>query len=169
MPVADRPNTQTPSSQRKIYLAIPVGEADDILADLPGGQSVSEATRRLHQQLHDARRRESSRPRMKPPATAHGDDVLYAPAQLVRQAPEQSPVIGWIVRKQDVTGISGVGVIGIYFIAPDGFTVYRWFGGPPQDQPKFEVYDNRGEHPFLQISGHNGNTELVQVYPPLEA
>jgi DNA-binding PucR family transcriptional regulator len=30
-------------------------EAEDILGDLPGGQSVSEATRRFHQCLHEAR------------------------------------------------------------------------------------------------------------------
>lgn len=31
-------------------------EIDDLLGDLPGGQSVSEATRRFHQCLHEMRK-----------------------------------------------------------------------------------------------------------------
>lgn len=74
----------------------------------------------------------------------------------------------WIYRKQDVTGISGVGFIGICFVAPDGAAAYRWFGGPPQDQPKWESYDNPGTAPFEQISGHTGNTVLIPVQPEPE-
>lgn len=165
MPMDDRPNTASTPRQRTIHLSFTPGEADDILADLPGGQSVSEATRRLHQKLRDARRREPSPPLHVP---SQGPHDMVLPAQLVRQPPQDLPVLGWILRRHDVTGISGTGVIGMYVVAPDGAAAYRWFGGPPQGQPKWEFYDNPGTAPFEQISGHNGNTQLVQVFPDEE-
>jgi hypothetical protein len=135
-------------------------EVDDIIADLPGGQSVSPAMRRLHEQLR-TRRRHASHPA--PTLPGLDDGVLYAPAQSVRPMPVEVPHVWWILRKRDDTGISGVGVIGVCFMAPDGAAAYRWFGGPPQNQPKWEFYDNPGTAPFEQISGHSGNTVLIPV------
>lgn len=159
--MSDDPRTSGTWGQRIIHASFTSEEADEILADLPGGQSVSPATRRFLKFLLDERRRQPS-PR---PLTLPGldDGVIYAPAQSVRSAPEADPEMGWIVRKRDVTGISGVGIVGCYFVSPDGATVERWFGGPPQDQPKWEFYDKPGTAPFEQISGHNGNTVLIPI------
>ncbi len=157
--MTERPHTDGYAA-RRIHLSFAPWEADDILADLPGGQGVSEATRRLHRTLIEARRQP---PPAAPVIPGVDDGVIYAPAQSVRPAPEQEPVLGWILRKRDVHGISGVGYIGIYFVSPDGAAAYRWFGGPPQDQPKWEVYDNPGTAPFEQISGHSGDTVLIPI------
>ena len=89
------------------------------------------------------------------------DDIEFAPVQQTRPWPQGEPRRGRIVRKHDVTGISGVGVIAEFCVFSDQFTVIRWLGGPPQHQPKHEIYDNPGIDPFLQISGHNGNTVVV--------
>lgn len=64
-------------------------------------------------------------------------------------------------RKVDVTGISGTGVRveGVAF--SDGWVVNHWLGGPPMDQPKTEVWHNPGVEPLVQISGHNGASEVV--------
>lgn len=154
----------SPPQRRNIFDDFSPEEIDEIINDLPGGQTVSPATRRLYQYMLDLRRvPPPRRPTATPTLPGMDDDVLYAPAQLARPMPEVPPEVGWIIRKRDVTGVSGVGFIGCYFVAPDGFTVQRWFGGPPQDQPKFEVYDKPGTAPFKQISGHNGNTVMVRI------
>lgn len=89
------------------------------------------------------------------------EEVTYAPMQPVREAPARQPRRGLVVRKRDVTGISGLGVIAEFCIFSDDAVAWRWLGGSPQNQPKWEIYDNKGVAPFLQISGHNGNTEIV--------
>lgn len=94
------------------------------------------------------------------------DDLLPPPPQEVRPVPPGKPRRCQVVRTTDVTGVSGVGVIGEGFMASDGAMVFRWFGGPPQDQPKWEFYDKPGPGPFEQISGHNGNTELAWLDEP---
>lgn len=162
--MSDGPRTDSGWGQRSIHASFTPEEADEIIADLPGGHSVNPATRRFLQHLLDERRRQPP-PR---PLTIPGfdDGVIYAPAQAVRMEPPRKPELLWIIRKRDVTGISGVGYIGICLVAPDGAAAYRWFGGPPQDQPKWEFYDKPGTDPFEQISGHNGNTVLVPI--PLE-
>jgi hypothetical protein len=91
------------------------------------------------------------------------NDLVRAGVQFVRPAPANEPRCFLIVRKTDVTGVSGVGVIGDGYQSSDGAVAYRWHGGPPQNQPKWEFYDNRGTDPFLQISGHDGRTELIWI------
>lgn len=64
-------------------------------------------------------------------------------------------------RKVDVTGISGTGVRVEGVVFSDGWAVNHWLGGPPMDQPKTEVWHNPGVEPLVQISGHNGASEVV--------
>lgn len=158
----------TPQTERRLALDdFTDRDIDDLIDDIPGGHSAKPATRRLLQHLLELRR--VPRPRPAPTApTLPGmdDDIVYAPAQLVRTEPGNPPEVGWIVRKRDVTGISGVGYIGCYFVSPDGAAVERWFGGPPQNEPSWRFFDNPGTEPFRKISGHNGNTVLVRI--PLE-
>jgi hypothetical protein len=151
------------AEQRDHYIHVPAGQIDDILDDLPGGHSVSEATRNLYRRLIEARRGSPPQNDVLPLVLDDDGQVMHAPMQAVRHAPEHHPRRGLIVRKRDVTGISGVGVIAEFCVFSDGATAIRWLGGPPQHQPKFEFYDNPGIEPFIQISGHNGNTEIVWI------
>lgn len=158
------------TTQRTITLDFTEGEADGILADLPLGHSVSQATRDLYVKLRAARRQlpqETVVPHTAVPVDPD-EDVMYAPPQTVRPAPERDPSRGVIIRKVDVTGISGLGHIVEFCVFSDGACALRWLGGEPQNQPKWEFYDNPGIEPFIQISGHNGNTEVVWIDPPAQ-
>lgn len=155
------PSTAPTPLKRTITMHFTEGEADDILADLPLGHSVSEATRDLYRRLRDERRQPQGG--SVPHPADQDDGVIYAPMQPVRHAPENLPRRGLVIRSKDVTGISGLGVIAEFTVFSDGATVWRWLGGPPQDQPKFEFYDKPGIDPFVQISGHGGNTEIVWI------
>lgn len=152
----------TPPVQYAFYLGFTEGQADAIMEGLPLGHRAGAAMRDLFLRLRAARR---GQPREQATAQA-SEDTLETFVQLARKAPEQQPVRGLIVGKKDVTGVSGVGVIGEFCIFSDGKTAIRWLGGPPQNQPRFEVYDNPTMAPFIQISGHNGNTEIVWIDDP---
>lgn len=147
-----------PSDQRTIYLIVSQREASDIMEDLPLGHSVSEATRNLYLSLRDSQQSPQQGGHV-----PHGYDVDYAPIQPIRPWPSTLPRRGRVVRKHDVTGISGLGVIAEFCLFSDGAVSWRWLGGPPQNQPKWEFYDNPGVAPFVQISGHHGNTEIVWI------
>jgi hypothetical protein len=155
-------------------LLVPVtrGEALELMEDLPLGHSVSESTRSLYTRLREWLRSPAPLPDAPAdlptvPLQRDGEqDIHYAVPQVVRPAPEQEPVRGAVVRKVDITGISGLGHIAEFCVFSDGATAIRWLGGPPQNQPKFEFYDNPGIEPFMQISGHSGNTEVVWIDPP---
>lgn len=53
--MTDRPRIETDPVQRRAILELTEADIDQILPDLPGGQSVSPAMRRLHVQLREAR------------------------------------------------------------------------------------------------------------------
>lgn len=149
-----------PPDQPPIYLAFNRGEVSDIMEDLPLGQSASEATRNFYLKLREIQR---NPPQGGPVPDIPVSDVEFAPILPVRPVPARLPRRGLVVRKHDVTGISGLGVIVEFCVFSDGAVSYRWLGGPPQDQPKFEFYDKPGIAPFVQISGHGGNTEIVWI------
>lgn len=151
----------SPPDQRTISMGFSRGEAFDIMEDLPLGHSVSEATRDFYRRLRQELRSQPQGEHVAQAPDVTGDDVIYAPPVIVRPAPARRPRRGLIIRKVDVTGISGLGVIAEFCVFSDNFTLIRWLGGPPQNQPKHEVYDNPGIDPFIQISGHNGNTDIV--------
>lgn len=64
-------------------------------------------------------------------------------------------------RKIDVTGISGTGVRVEGVVFSDGWGVSHWLDLPPMCQPKTEVWHKPGIDPLVQISGHNGASEVV--------
>lgn len=151
-----------PSDQGSIVLAMTKGEAADTMGDLPLGHSVTQATRDMYVHLREGLRDTTQgEPMAKKPDC--DDDVMYAPPQVVRPMPSRHPARGAVTRKVDVTGVSGLGHIVEFCVFSDGATAIRWLGGPPQHQPKFEFYDNPGIQPFIQISGHNGNTEIIWI------
>lgn len=147
------------------------------MEDLPLGHSVSESTRSFYTRLRNWVRTPPTPPETEPPETEPSlaetplpcdaeQDIQFAMPQIVRPAPEKEPSRGTIIRKIDATGISGLGHIAEYCVFSDGATAIRWLGGPPQNQPKWEFYDNPGIEPFIQISGHSGNTEAVWIDEP---
>lgn len=82
----------------------------------------------------------------------------------VREGPQRFV----IKRKEDVTGISGIGIVGEGVVFSDGWGVTHWLDRPPMNEPKTEVwhkpwYRRRGPDPFTKISGHGGKTVLVWV------
>jgi hypothetical protein len=162
--VTDHPSDTSGGRWNSILDGYTSAEIEEILEDLPGGQSVSEATRRLHRDLRKvlvARRREPVPPS---PLTLPGmDEMVYSVPHPVRPVPTTRPEVGHIVSRQDPAGRYGVGVIGSYLVAPDGATVYRLFGGPPQDQPRWVFYDKPGTQPFEQINGFGGTVVLVPL------
>lgn len=148
-----------PSPQRTIYLPFSVGEADEILDDLPLGHSVSEATRDLYRRLRDATR---NPPQAGPvPHQPGSDDIMYAPMQPVRPAPETEPRTGHGICTRDTSGTLGLGIVCDIFTASDGATAVRWLGGPPRGQPRWEFYDNPGTAPLEQLSTYNGDFQII--------
>lgn len=88
-----------------------------------------------------------------------------------RPLEEQGPECFVIKRKEDVTGISGVGIVGEGVVFSDGWGVTHWLDRPPMNEPKTEIwhkpwYRRRGPDPFTKISGHGGKTVLVWVDRP---
>lgn len=64
-------------------------------------------------------------------------------------------------RDEDVTGISGEGVVAEGVLFSDGWAVTHWLDQPPMNEPKTEVWHNPGTLPFEKISGHRGLTRLL--------
>jgi hypothetical protein len=121
-------------------LEISVDRIEDILGDLPGGQSVSPATRWLHQELYDARRRGVT---LIPAARVSPDrDIVYGPPKLTRAAPAVEPERFHIVCTHDVTGTTGVGVIAEGCRFSDGSAAVRRLSAPPHDTGGWRFYDS---------------------------
>ncbi|MGW4889625.1 hypothetical protein [Streptomyces murinus] len=66
-----------------------------------------------------------------------------------------------VQRDQDVTGISGEGIVAEGVRFSDGWAVTHWLDRPPMNEPKTEVWHNPGTEPFEKISGHGGRTRIV--------
>lgn len=147
-----------PSPPGTIYLPLNLREADDILGDLPLGQSVSAATRDFYVRLRNLRRR----PQQAVPApSAPDEDIVYAPIQPVRPEPETAPRAGHGICTRDLSGRHGLGFVCNIFIASDGAVAVRWLDGPPQGQPRWEFYDKPGTQPFEQLTKFDGDITIV--------
>ncbi|MFJ6841402.1 hypothetical protein ACIQRE_01895 [Streptomyces griseoluteus] len=64
-------------------------------------------------------------------------------------------------RDEDVSGVSGEGVIAEGVLFSDGWAVTHWLDQPPMNEPKTEVWHHKGVEPFGKISGHGGRTRIV--------
>ncbi|MGW1498972.1 hypothetical protein ACWCQW_10440 [Streptomyces mirabilis] len=64
-------------------------------------------------------------------------------------------------RDQDVSGISGTGVVaeGVQF--SDGWVVTHWLDQAPMWEPKTDVWHHKGTGPVTKIHGHGGATRIV--------
>ncbi|MYR56020.1 hypothetical protein GTY54_07065 [Streptomyces sp. SID625] len=66
-----------------------------------------------------------------------------------------------VQRNEDVTGVSGEGIVAEGVCFSDGWAVTHWLDRPPMNEPKTEVWHNPGTEPFERISGHGGRTHIV--------
>lgn len=62
-----------------------------------------------------------------------------------------------LVRHDDVTGVSGMGVVADGVRFPDGVVALRWRGGWPTSV----VFHDRGMDAVVAVHGHGGSTEVV--------
>lgn len=75
-------------------------------------------------------------------------------------------------RLNDVTGISGEGIVVEGVVFSDGWGITHWLDRPPKNEPKTEVWHKPWGRrwgqpdPFTKISGHNGNTVLRWIDKP---
>lgn len=68
-----------------------------------------------------------------------------------------------LIRKEDVTGVSGTGVVVWGVVFPDGTATYRW------NTPTATTCVGDSIDDVIAIHGHNGATELVWIDPPFFA
>lgn len=66
-----------------------------------------------------------------------------------------------VQRDEDVSGISGEGVVAEGVQWSDGWVATHWLDKPPMHQPKTDVWHRKGTAPFERIHGHDGRTRIV--------
>lgn len=62
-------------------------------------------------------------------------------------------------RDEDVSGVSGTGVVAEGAVFTDGTAVLRWTGGWPSSV----VWHDRGVESVLHVHGHDGRTRLIWI------
>lgn len=62
----------------------------------------------------------------------------------------------WLVRDEDVSGVSGTGIVATGVEFPDGVVALRWKG----DWPTSVVFHERGIASVIEIHGHKGRTHI---------
>lgn len=72
-----------------------------------------------------------------------------------------------LVRKEDKTGVSGIGVVGVGSEMPDGTAVFQWTNdsnpdGPDTNENSVYVYPG-GTHDVCEVHGHNGSTTIEWI------
>ena len=90
------------------------------------------------------------------------DDIIEIIRQAIKQVVESVPVeeeikLFQLKREEDVSGISGIGIVADGCVFPDGMAVLRWrtAGGSTA------VYDS--VESVEKIHGHNGKTKIVYI------
>lgn len=66
-----------------------------------------------------------------------------------------------VQRDEDVSGVSGEGIVAEGVRFSDGWVATHWLDQPPMHEPKTEVWHNPGTAPFEKISGHGGRTRIL--------
>lgn len=62
-----------------------------------------------------------------------------------------------LARDEDITGVSGTGIVADGCVFPDGVVVLRWRGGFPTSV----VFHDRGIEAVEHVHGHGGATRIV--------
>lgn len=132
------------SEQGQVPVDLSPSDIADILPYLPGGQSVSEAMRRLHQELFDAQRRGARLlPAVHVPDVV--EDIFYAPLVPVRQPSARQPRRALVLCRRDAIGGTGVGVIAEGCQFSDGSMAWRRL-----DEPGWQFSDRPGPDSFAR-------------------
>lgn len=63
----------------------------------------------------------------------------------------------WLNRAQDMSGVSGTGLVACGTQLPTGRCVIEWFG----EVRGLDIYDNIGE--VVKVHGHEGATKVVWI------
>lgn len=66
----------------------------------------------------------------------------------------------YLLRHEDLSGLSGIGVVAVGFVFPNGKIVFQW----TTYRSSMEIYENIEN--LLEIHGHNGKTEVIFGNPP---
>jgi hypothetical protein len=66
----------------------------------------------------------------------------------------------YLLRNEDVSGISGTGVIGVGVVFPNGRVVFQWCSY----RSSLEIVDSVDN--LMEIHSHGGKTELIYGNPP---
>lgn len=70
--------------------------------------------------------------------------------------PRQTPQLFRLVRHEDVSGVSGEGVVGLGLVSPDGHALMGWTG----KQAPFSIQAYESLDDVEQVHGHDGKTEV---------
>lgn len=86
----------------------------------------------------------------------------YAPYTVVAVEPMEQVQAVWprpfvLVRDEDVTGVSGTGIVAEGAAFLDGTAVLRWCG----DTPTSVVWHDKGVESIVRVHGHGGRTRIV--------
>lgn len=66
----------------------------------------------------------------------------------------------YLLRHEDMSGLSGTGVVAVGAIFPNGRIVFQW----TTYRSSMEIYDSVDN--LVEIHGHNGKTEIIYGDPP---
>lgn len=66
----------------------------------------------------------------------------------------------YLLRHKDISGTSGIGIVGIGAIFPSGKAIFEWCSY----QKSLIQFENI-EH-VIEVHGHEGRTEVIMGHPP---
>ncbi|MFG1963140.1 hypothetical protein [Nonomuraea sp. NPDC049028] len=76
-----------------------------------------------------------------------------------------------LVRVEDVSGVSGTGVVAEGVLFSDEWAAIHWLGREPMNEPTTVVWHNKGHQGIVKVHGHNGSTriEWLDIANPIPA
>ncbi|MFI6296800.1 hypothetical protein ACIBEJ_34785 [Nonomuraea sp. NPDC050790] len=70
-------------------------------------------------------------------------------------------------RVEDVSGVSGTGVVAEGVVFSDDWAVTHWLDRPPMHEPTMTTWLNRGHDGIRKVHGHNGATRVEWLDIPM--
>lgn len=70
-------------------------------------------------------------------------------------------------RIEDVSGVSGTGVVAEGVVFSDGWAVTHWLEQEPVNEPTITTWLNRGHEGVVKVHGHNGSTRIEWLDVPM--
>lgn len=66
-------------------------------------------------------------------------------------------------RIEDVSGVSGTGVVAEGVVFSDGWAVLHWLDREPMNEPTIVTWLNKGHDGVVKVHGHNGATRIEWI------